>query len=299
MPQIANFDKTVAYFPFATDLSNLSALGGAYTAYGNVAVSADASSPYGYSASFDGTDDYIVLPNVELGTSDFELFARIKTTATRVASCIVSKDEGNFEAGAWTFIFNDTLGDGKLLFYMRGYSAAVPMLISAATAIADGNYHEVAVSRSGDDWRMFMDGVVVASRNWSGSVGTATTMNQVVCVGRQKNYTRDFAGNMCDVTVMVGAVMHSAAYTVDSSGMSYAISNSGTTAIKDSAGSAAARAVCALPRMAINRAYATTSSGSGTYSLQVPDIAVGYDVLILDNSISPLDDIVVRNVGRT
>lgn len=60
----------------------------------------------------------------------------------------------------YSFFFDST---GGIRFFVDRYSASIAMLTSSG-AVLDGTEHHVAVCRDGGTWRMYVDGVQVASR---------------------------------------------------------------------------------------------------------------------------------------
>lgn len=58
-------------------------------------------------------------------------------------------------------------GDGHIRFFADAFDVAVPLL--AAGIVLNGSEHHIAVCRDGGTWRMYVDGVQVATNAWAGA----------------------------------------------------------------------------------------------------------------------------------
>jgi len=104
--------------------------------------------------SFDGTNDYVEIPNspsTNFGTGDFTLSAWINTTTTASSKSII-------ETGAGFAIKSLRINDpstGYLAFYAGGCSSEVNVKIN------DGSWHHVVGVRKGLNIRLYKDGVLI------------------------------------------------------------------------------------------------------------------------------------------
>jgi hypothetical protein len=119
------------------------------------------------SRKFDGVDDRVTLrhkPAYDFGTGNFTLETTVKIDAERDYEPLLSKrSEGNY-AGFLFLYFH-----GRLLLQVGGnnfYTDALP-------GLADGNYHHLAVTRSGTTLKFYVDGVLKATRQSAGSMNSA------------------------------------------------------------------------------------------------------------------------------
>ena len=118
----------------------------------------------GTALSFDGTDDYVNIPYSDLDlTTSLTFAAWIKTSDTNhhmYLMAIRTVTTGGDRYGMWFRIMDDdnkfwaTLGDGG------GISSDT---LSSATRLTDGNWHHVALTRNGQDWKIYVDGILDAS----------------------------------------------------------------------------------------------------------------------------------------
>ena len=80
-------------------------------------------------------------------------------------------------ANKWVFA---SQASGKLEFYVYNYSSSTAILSSTSTTVAyDGQWHHIAITRSGNTWAMFIDGTRQGSAVTSSVSlnGTSSTLN--------------------------------------------------------------------------------------------------------------------------
>jgi hypothetical protein len=136
--------------------------GKTWTAYGN-AVTSTADKKYGTSSLyFDGTGDYIDTPSnadFNFGSGDFTIQAWVKLSANSLYQHVCGQiDSSGANANAsYTFRINV---DGKILFryILSGTSTNVDCLSAVTVLVVDGWTH-VAVSRVGNNMRIYKNGV--------------------------------------------------------------------------------------------------------------------------------------------
>ncbi len=87
--------------------------------------------------------------------------------------------------------------DGSLNFFMQGTSSS-SSLIDAGGMIADGNWHHVSATRSGNDFELYLDGVSVATANVA--VGTISP-SAPLTIGGTSSSSADYEGQLDDVRV--------------------------------------------------------------------------------------------------
>jgi hypothetical protein len=148
----------------STTFTDSSSNGLTVTANGNAAVNTTAPKWGTGSASFDGASDWLSLTPATLlqFSADFTLegWFYLDSTANMIGGS--SSSDGNTQV----FRFNESVA-GNLSFYLNGTQVFSP----TAAGITTSTWQHVAISRSGTDTRMFVDGVQKGSTNtsWSGT----------------------------------------------------------------------------------------------------------------------------------
>lgn len=116
---------------------------------------------------------------------------------------------GNY-TGTWTtnsiYWGKHTAYSGRVAFWVNNYSPSTALLVD--TSLPTGSWHHYAVTRSGSTWRMFRDGVVVATATWSGD---ATGSNGLITPGRAD--VLHLNGYLSDMRVVNGTAMYTSAFT--------------------------------------------------------------------------------------
>lgn len=112
----------------------------------------------GGSIYFDGTGDYISIPDhadLDFGTADFtiDLWVRFKTLG--IGHGFMHRDNGG--GNGWQFVWSSASG-GQLIFQAGGAN-----LISKTWAPVVDTWYHIAVSRSGTDLRLFVDGTQLST----------------------------------------------------------------------------------------------------------------------------------------
>ena len=116
----------------------------------------------GAALNFDGTNDFVNIPNnssFNFGTNDFTVETWAKTTISAGNRVMIGKINGpnNFWLG---------VAGGKANFSLIGGTDA-----TGTTTISDGNWHHIAAVRQNGVASLYVDGVLEASQN---NTGTAT-----------------------------------------------------------------------------------------------------------------------------
>ncbi len=108
----------------------------------------------------DGSGDKLWLGHANeygnFGTGDFTIETWVKTTDSKGA--IYSKRNSCASTDYMAILING----GNLLFELRGFGQS-NLDLSTTAAVSDGNWHHVAVTRSGSDLKIYKDGEIVAS----------------------------------------------------------------------------------------------------------------------------------------
>jgi len=123
---------------------------------------------FGSAATFAySQSSYIDIPNALTG--DFTICFRLKTTdaSGSVGNWYNGKGLVDGEIGGVANDFGVSLCAGKIAFGI-GNSEVIPnsdVTLNSTTTVNDGSWHAIAVTRSGSEMKIYIDGLVNASRN--------------------------------------------------------------------------------------------------------------------------------------
>ena len=241
------------------------------TLNGNVARSATQSKFGGYSAYFDGTGDYLTTPASEdfaFGSGDFTIEAYIYPTNSTAEQGVLTR----WSTAATTneaFFFGIRPG-GVLVLLLSSTGQYQPAndIVSSTGAVTYNAWNHIACCRSDDNIYMYVNGLLVKTTTFSGSVYASTLATSV---GASVNAANPFFGYIDDVRITKGVARHTANFTAPTE----AFPNTppqliGT--IKDSSGTFVSRPVIAIPRNRAAVAYAGISDAtSGAFTLPAYD----------------------------
>jgi hypothetical protein len=183
---------------------------------GNAQVSTSVKKFGAASMYFDGSGDAAIAPasiNLTFGTSDFTMEMWINSGANGTNT----RTMGNLTASGWIsgswVIATTTPGNvNKFIFACNNYNSGADMLVSSVTA-NDSAWHHYAVTRSGNTWRLFIDGALQQTVTSSVSLdnGTSNRIN----IGHT-GYASDgyWAGYIDDLRITKGVARYTATFTV-------------------------------------------------------------------------------------
>jgi hypothetical protein len=196
------YADTVLQLHFDGDFADSSSYGHTATANGNAQI--DASGLYYQCGLFDGTGDYLSIPDaasLRFGTGDFTIEAWVKNDATAANNdTLIAKGSGAFANGEWNLYIDNTNGDFVFRYSTTSY------LTSSGSVVADGTWQHIAVCRIGTAMKMYVDGSEVASATHSGDFNTTAQL----VIGGLGPGAGDFKGRidelrLLDVGVYSGA----------------------------------------------------------------------------------------------
>ncbi len=143
--------------------------------------------PSGAALNFDGTDDFVNIPNnssFSFGTNDFTIETYAKTTSSTGNKVMIGKINGgnNFWFG---------VSNGKANFSLIGGTDA-----TGTSTISNGTWHHLAAVRQNGVVSLYVDGVLEASQNNTGNA----TINGNLTLG---NFSGgfNFAGSLDEVRI--------------------------------------------------------------------------------------------------
>lgn len=212
--------QSYAGAPYDTDWTNVSALlhmdgannstvfldsssnGFTVTRYGDAKISTTQSKFGGASGYFDGSGDYLSIPNnaaFQFGTGDFTIEVWIYMTSTGdFGQKIIANGNNSFSgsgsSGAVYLEAQQNFNDRVLTF---GTNESNP-IVQTTTPIILNQWHHAAVTRSGSTVRLFMDGILVSTGTSSQSINLS---NNDLLIGRSRwdafgNYWRGYIDDL-------------------------------------------------------------------------------------------------------
>lgn len=148
---------------------------------------------------FDGSDDFVTFGDVsefDFGTQPFTIELWLNKPDTR-REAIITKRTGCDHNSFWSIRYMPT--DGNLGLEINGEQC-----VNGPTIVAQGNWHHVAFTRSGDTIRTYLDGQLYATdqhATFAGSIGNGSPMliGDGPCVGFDT--THAFSGMIDDVMI--------------------------------------------------------------------------------------------------
>jgi hypothetical protein len=162
------------------------------------------------SMRFDGTGDRLTVPatpNLILGTGDFTIEMWINSGTNGGSTRVMGNGAGAvWSANKWV------IGAISNFFIaVNNYSNSTSMMTST-TAAGDNTWHHLAITRSGNVWRLFVDGVQQSTVTSSVSLDGGVAAN--IDIGRGGiSSDADWAGYLDDLRITRGIARYTANFT--------------------------------------------------------------------------------------
>ena len=166
------------------------------------------------SALFDGNGDSLQLPSssvLDFGTGQFTIEFFMRTNGAQDAFSSIISRFSNAPSTGGTSNFEILNYGGSLTATVNTVSY---LSVSSAT-VNDGNWHHVAVSRSGINMWLGVDGTIVASSSSLSAAESVTISSGRIGRSQINNGTdNNYNGYLDEFRVTKGAALYTAAYTV-------------------------------------------------------------------------------------
>ena len=248
-----------------------------------------------FTASTTARLDVTYSSDLDIGSGDFtaELWAR--PGATGAARALMDWRNGIGTINRFALISMNTDGKPSLDF---GSGSTWYVNILSSIAIAANTWGHIAVTRSGSNFTLWVDGVSSATGS---NAGTHTMPSVPLKIGvAADNSSFGYNGYMQDVRITKGVALYTANFTPPAR-LIGTISNAavGADKIRDINGNLAERTVIAVPRSyfvdrtAPPRIFSTVSNASGEFEIQAP-AGVEHSVVALADEATLYNDIVHR-----
>lgn len=183
------------------------------SAVGDAKISTAQSKFGGDSALFDGTGDYLSIPQssaFDFGSGDFTIEAWVYATALSGNSrTIITKGWGSNPYGPFV-IFYDNIS--AITFYASsnnaGWNIASNVAILASPSL--NTWHHIAVSRQGFNIRLFGNGNLT---NTITTTSALMTNSSITTIGNSNNGLYGWAGYIDEMRITKGVSRYNAAFT--------------------------------------------------------------------------------------
>jgi hypothetical protein len=132
--------------------------------------------PISYSGYFDGTGDYLTVPNavaVQLGSSDFTIESWVYTTGSATVQTISAKETGVI--AAYFLSLNST---NKIIFNLSSDNSSYALALTGTTSLSNNIWYHVAVVRSGsgtNNIKVYINGALEMQGTFSGTIFNDTS----------------------------------------------------------------------------------------------------------------------------
>ncbi len=165
-----------------------------------------------YSNYFDGTGDYLTVPNNSALLFDSGNFT------VEAWSYITAMGAERWIAGFWSYtspgnqswVLYAHNGNSGYSFAIQGTGAEDYVVLTVANSVVLNQWTHVAVTRSGSTWRMFINGTLSATTTYS---GTLANCSNVLGVGVVEDAPAAYVGYISNLRVVKGTAVYTSAFT--------------------------------------------------------------------------------------
>ena len=150
------------------------------------------------------------------GTGDLTIECWMKCNATQGTYPRVVAIGPQWSAEMAAIQWDHDNNANRVTFYCYNHSSSTtdPLLKSSIKSFnGDGLWHHVAVTRSGNAWRLFVDGLLESTATWSGS---PTSANSYCTIGNTPGTatTAWFGGYISNVRIVKGTAVYTSSFRV-------------------------------------------------------------------------------------
>jgi hypothetical protein len=183
---------------------------------GNAQLSTSVKKYNNSSIYFDGTGDYLTFAPTQataFGTGDFTIEFWVYPI-TKVGSYPGLFGNQSFTANSFVGYERHNTYPTKFSVFCYNYSAAGAMLVSTTTVSINTWYH-IAITRSGNTFRLFVNGTVEATVTFAGSVDGGVPLRYI----GSDYVTNPFAGYLDDFRITKGYARYTSNFTAPTSAL--------------------------------------------------------------------------------
>lgn len=183
------------------------------TAAGDAQIDTDQYKWGGASGLFDGTGDWLTCPthsSLELQTGDFTIECWMRPSAISGYRTIASHDDSS-GLGPWNIYIDADGIPATLVFSFCSSGGSNYRIESAGGAVSAGSWYHVAATRSGNVFRLFLDGALIGTETRAITLHSA---NRPVRIGAYNvaSWPIPFAGWIDDFRITKGVARYTAAF---------------------------------------------------------------------------------------
>ena len=203
-----------AFSGYASVFKDCSASARSVIKHGDAKIIQESATPYDMCGYFDGSGDYITIPdassNFDLGTGDFtiECWCNCAQQTGRPYPALIANGV-TFANGGFGIRFDNTSRSGKFTVHWK--NVGDPWLTSSST-FAYNTLRHVELDRSGNNFKLYINGALEASATNSGSLNLSLGGNVYLCESLDGN-NGYYAGKVYDYRVTKGVARHTSAFT--------------------------------------------------------------------------------------
>lgn len=258
------------------------------TAYGNAQISTAQSKFGGASMLFDGSEDYLSVPDSadwDFGTGDFtvEIWVRFTSHAsvmTLICNYLNSSVGWSLQRRNDTNTIRFGSGDGALL--------------DVSWTPTDGVWYHLAISRNGTALRAFVDGTQVGSTVTNSTNITGSTNPLLVGALFAGSYLQFFAGHLEDLRITKGVARYTADFTAPTRAHPDGLGEI-EGVVRDDTNTPCSRTVRAYRRDTGALVGSTVSDATlGTYRIGCPTLDEVYRIVLDDSGGTLYNDLIDR-----
>ncbi len=205
-------DFTSLYLPFDSDVNDDSPHGHSVTASGGAAISSTQAKFGGNSLSVIGGTDYLSISDHEsfdFGTGDFTVELQIYLPSQSGTNPVLIG-----AAGGW---YLQLKSNDRTLSW---YTGSTEVQNTSSQGLSTGEWHHIAICRSGTDLKGFVDG----SLRFSTTNSDATNLANTLYIGRYNGASLSFNGYMDDIRILKGHAKYTADFVPPSSAVGTSVS---------------------------------------------------------------------------
>jgi hypothetical protein len=172
------------------------------------------SSAIGGSGYFDGTGDYLTIPDSSafaLGTSNFTIEAWIYPTATGNYPVIASQFQSGGGAGSFFWSLGPTATPKDVNFYL--YYSSGSTVLSASNVVVLNTWNHHAVVRNSNTLIYYLNGISVATVAFSNTVNDSASLFTVGNGGDTGYTTYPFTGYISNLRFIKGTVLYTSNFS--------------------------------------------------------------------------------------